>query len=229
MPKRLQRQMLLFAESVDGLRTALALADHIGSSGAHKILAVSSAASGEGKTCVATSLAMSIAGASKAPTLVVDADMRSPDVAAVLNVPAQPGLADVLTGKCALSEAIHQVRNSNAFVLPAGRVKSSPHQILQPLVLKKLMETLRHKFETVIIDTPPVLSASESLVCARAADGVLFCSLQEVSRTKQIRVALERLENAQANVLGAVLSGTSPKSYSYDYGHYLQPIALRDA
>jgi Mrp family chromosome partitioning ATPase len=75
-----------------------------------------------------------------------------------------------------------------------------------------------------VIDTPPILGASESLILAKAADAVLFCSLCNASKARQVRLAIERLEHAQVNLAGAVLSGMPAKRYEYVYGYYANRV-----
>ncbi len=82
------------------------------------------------------------------------------------------------------------------------------------------MTRLRTKFQTILIDTPPILGASEAIVLGKAVDAVLFCSLAGVSKMQQVQMAVERLEQAGVNVAGAVLSGSSVKRYAYGYGYY---------
>jgi polysaccharide biosynthesis transport protein len=217
LSNRMQREMFIFAESIDSLRTNLVLSDQLGS---QSVLVVTSATSGEGKTSVATSLTGSIAAATKKPTVIIDADLRSPDVAGVLGVPNQPGLAEVLLGRTPLREALHRVGETNTYVLPAGRAKVNPHHLIQEESIQKLLNQLKQKFETIVIDTPPILGASESLVFAKAADRVLYCSLRNVSRSSQVRVAVDRLDQAGAQVAGAVLGGTPVNHYAYVYGYY---------
>lgn len=219
LPSRQQREMFIFAESVDSLRTNLMLTENVGAEGQQRVIAIASAASGEGKTSVATSLAVSISGATKKPTLLIDADLRSPDVAEVLGVRTHPGLAEVLAGKSDLGDAIHRVGKTNTYVLPAGRHRVNPHHVVNGTKVESLFATLRTKFPTILVDTPPVLGASESLIYAHAADLVVFCSLTEVSRSKQVRVAVDRLQTTGANVAGAVLSGVPIGRYTYAYGY----------
>ncbi len=83
-----------------------------------------------------------------------------------------------------------------------------------------LLKQLRADYRYIVIDTPPVLAASESLALAKAADGVLICTLRELSRTTQVRMTYERLESAGAKVIGVVLSGVPTRSYAYKYGAY---------
>jgi Mrp family chromosome partitioning ATPase len=129
-------------------------------------------------------------------------------------------LFEVLSGKCRLEEAIHHVGDSQLYVIPAGRATRSTHHIVKVPEMNALLEKLRPKFATILIDTPPILGASESLVLAKVADAVIFCSLSGESKVKQVRTAVERLEHAGVNVAGAVLSGSSVRGYAYRYGYY---------
>lgn len=219
LPVRQQREMFIFAESIDSLRTNLMLTENLGGEGQTRVIAIASAASGEGKTSVATSLAVSIAGATKKPTLLIDADLRSPDVAKVLGVSTRIGLAEVLTKKASLSEAILPTGQPNTYVLPAGESKVNPHHVIDGSKIGGLFDSLRTKFSTILVDMPPILGASESLVYAKAADLVVFCSLSGVSRAKQVRTAVERLQTTGANVSGAVLSGIPIGRSTYAYGY----------
>jgi capsular exopolysaccharide synthesis family protein len=224
LSKRLRRATYIYAESINSLRTNLALSDGL----SRQVLAVTSAATGEGKTSVAVSLAMSIANASEQPTLVVDGDMRSPFAATMLRAKSQPGLFDVLTKVCTLEEAIQPVGENGLYLLPGGRATQSTHRVLGTSDIIQLLEQLRGRFSTIVIDTPPILGASEALILAKAADAVLFCSLCGVSKAAQVRLAIERLHHARANIAGAVLSGTSAKHYEYVYGYYTNGIEAND-
>ena len=220
LPPRQQRETFVFAESIEGLRTNLMLKENLGCNGQPLVIAICSAASGEGKTSIAAHLALSIAAATKQPTLAIDADLRSPDIADFFGVPTHPGLAEVFEKDTPLVDAIHRIGQSHAYVLPAGNLKASPHQALHGDKIDKLLIRLREKFRTIVIDTPPVLGASESLVYAKAADLVVFCSLAEVSRVKQVQLAVDRLQSTGANVVGTVLSGITVNRYVYSHGSY---------
>lgn len=220
LPAAQQRQLLVYAESIDSLRTNLMLTGCLGTTDDAKIIAICSAASGEGKTSVATSLAMSIAEASKHPTLILDADLRAPDVSTFFDVPNYPGIAEVLSDKASLEESIHRVGTTQTYVMPAGKQRVNPHHVLQGSRIDELLGNLRNKFATIVIDTPPVLSASDSLVYAQAADLVVFCAMSDVSRANQVRLAVDRLQSTGAKLGGAVLSGVPVSRYLYRYGSY---------
>jgi capsular exopolysaccharide synthesis family protein len=207
----------VFAESINSLRTNLTLAADLRDK---RVFAVMSAVSGESKSSVATSLAMSFANATGRPTLVIDGDMRSPDVASMLKTKLAPGLFEVLSGKCELEDCIQHVADSQVYVLAAGKADRTAHQYLTVKAAEALVDRLRTKFQTILIDTPPVLGASEAIILAKAADAALFCTLSGVSKIQQIQLAVDRLERAEVNVAGAVLSGSTVKRYAYRYGYY---------
>ena len=104
----------------------------------------------------------------------------------------QPGLFELLSDKCKLDEAIQRVGQSELYVIAAGRATRSTHSVLGSDELKHILDELRPRFSKIIIDTPPILGASESLMLAKAADSVLLCSLCDVSKVKQVRLAIDR-------------------------------------
>jgi capsular exopolysaccharide synthesis family protein len=212
------REVMMFEESIDSLRTSLSLIESLSEV---RVLAVTSAVSGEGKTSLASQLAVSIARATGEPTLIIDGDMRSPDIHKVFDVELSPGLAEVLAGTCQLEEAIETNFNEKLHILTAGQLRTSPHRLVGRgefgLILKKLSESYRH----IIVDTPPVLPASEALVLARSADAAVLCMRRDYSRMSQSQEAASRMLNAGVRTVGAVLVGIPLQQYAYKYGRYL--------
>ena len=142
----------------------------------------------------------------------------------MLKTKSQPGLFDVLSNNTQVEDAIQRVDQSSLYVIPGGRATRSTHSVVAMSQMKELLDQLRTRFSTIIIDTPPILGASEALVLAKSADSTLFCSLCDYSKSQQIRLAIERLEHAQVNIAGAVLSGTPARRYEYIYGYYANRI-----
>jgi polysaccharide biosynthesis transport protein len=216
LPPKLRKQMFVYLESIDSLRTNLWLAEPKSNS---RVLVVTSAAAAEGKTCLATSLAVSIGNAEKKPVLVIDGDMRSPDVATVLGTRDRPGLAELLSNQASLSDVVQRVGKTNTYVIAAGRLKGNPHHLVRDERIAPILAQLRTQFSTIVVDTPPVFGGSESLVFAKSADSVVISVMRDVSRSKQLRSVVERLERSGAKVAGAVLNGTPSSSYAYSYGY----------
>ncbi|HID76087.1 MAG TPA: tyrosine-protein kinase family protein, partial [Planctomycetaceae bacterium] len=171
-------------------------------------------------TSVSVQLAASIARASGHATLLVDADMRAPDIHRLLGVEKSPGLADVLAQQATLDEAINTNWSSSVHVLAAGRRGVSPYSLLGNGNLEPLLRELAERYAYVVIDTPPVLACAESMILAKAADVTLICARRDVSRMDQVHKATERLGVTGARLAGLVLVGVPSRIYSYRYGRY---------
>jgi succinoglycan biosynthesis transport protein ExoP len=215
--RKVRRDLGLFQESVDSLRTCLLLSE---STAAHRVFAVTSAVSGEGKTSLVSQLAISLARATGKRVLMIDADMRSPNLHDIFETRLEPGLANALRAQCEISDAVVEEVAEGVHLMPAGRLAGSPHNYLSNDAMSKLVGKLRDVYDYIVVDTPPILCASEALVIARAVDGTLLCALRDVSRSRQVRLATERLNMAGVNLMGAVLSGTSFRRYASTYGNY---------
>src|SRR5206468_4175940 len=132
-----------------------------------------------------------------------------------------PGLADVLRGECSVEDATIMDWGDRLFVLPAGDVgTSSPSHLFSGSRFRNLLAQLRTQYDKIIIDVPPVLCASETLLIAKEADGVLMCARHDYSRSGQVKQAYERLVHSGVKVVGAVLNGAPVRRYSYSYRGY---------
>lgn len=207
----------LFEESIDSLRTSLLLANE------HhdiQVIAVASAVSGEGKTSVSSQLAVSIARATGQPVLLIDGDMRAPDIHSIFEIEMTPGLSDVLDGKATPDEAINRQWSEHVHILPAGRLEKSPHKLLGSPAFANLLNECRLWYRYIVVDTPPVLAASESLVIAKQADGTIVCAMRDFSRENHVQLAHSRLNATGIEVIGTVLNGVPVRSYASRYGSY---------
>lgn len=212
---RLSRNLSRFQESIEYVRTNLLVSEELDDV---QVLIVASAVAQEGKTSLASHLALSLARVSDGQVVLVDADLRSPDLHTLFEVPLGPGLAEVLEGQSRLDEALVVGWNKRLDFLPAGHLQISPHLLLSTPAWKELIADLRTRYRYVVIDAPPILPVSDTLLLARAADGALLSVLRNVSRTPQLKQATERLAASGVRVLGAVLSGVPTSGYHYGYG-----------
>lgn len=207
----------VYRESIDNLQTALTLSDELRSM---RIIAVTSAVSLEGKTSVASQLAISLARSTKGRVLLIDGDMRSPDIHRLFKIDRDPGLAAVLTKKCELADAIVTVWDERLHLLPAGKLTDSPLSFLGEETLKDMLSRVPADYRYIVIDTPPVLAASEALIFAKAADATLICTMRDRSRPGQVSLVSERLRGAGCRPVGVVFSGVPTRSYLQRYGNY---------
>lgn len=212
-----QRELQIFEECIYGLRTHLMLAQKTGHL---RTIAVTSAISREGKTSVAVQLALSIARSTGERTLLIDGDLRCPDIHRIFEMERGPGLAEVLSKTVEVHEVIEKGFSPSLHLLPAGRLATVPHRLLGNAAFPRLLEDLKKKYRYIVIDTPPILPASEALMMARASDVTVVCARRDYSRIDQVAEAHSRLKTSGINVAGTVLNGISPRAYAYRYGYY---------
>ena len=184
-------ELRVYQESIDNLQTTLTLSEEIGGM---RIIAVTSAVSDEGKTSIASQLAMSLARSIKERVLVIDGDMRSPDLHRVFKIDRDPGLAAVLAKDCELADAIVTTWSDRVHFLPAGKLTGNPLGLLADDAWPALLARIPADYRYVVVDTPPILAASEALVLAKAADATLICTMRDRSRTEQVLMVHSRLK-----------------------------------
>jgi polysaccharide biosynthesis transport protein len=224
LPDRRYRQAIymtdtsneLYTEGIDRLGASVLLACRTERT---PVLAVTSAVSGEGKTRTSVQLAISLGGQLQQPVLLIDTDLRRPDVHRLLDIDMQPGLRDVLDGKCSIDQAIKR-RTHHLHVLTAGACTRHPRELLGDQRFPALLSHLREKYRMIVVDTPPLLAASETLFVAGAADRVIICARRNFSREPYILKAYDDLLATGIAPLGVVLSGISRKQYTNSYGNY---------
>lgn len=187
--------------------------------GVPRVLIVTSATSGEGKTSVATNLAIVFCGAGHRVALV-DADLRRPQVASSFGLAGRQGLTDVLSGRVSLADAVVLRQDDRLGVLTSGPVPANPSEALGSTAMDEVLAALSHEYELVIVDTPPVLPVADALVLAPKVDGVVMVSrLDRVTRDK-IRRAQAAISRVNGRVIGIVPNGSrtaGDRDYRYTY------------
>lgn len=211
----LTRPLSAFAESFRTLRTSIMYAK-LGS--AAKVVVVTSALPGEGKTTTAVCLAISAAQAGL-KVVIVDCDIRRRNVSRLLGVDAEYGLLDVLDGSKALGEVLLKGEASGAWVLPTAKREFTPREVFNTPEMAALLSQLREDFDMVILDTAPVLAVAETRVLASQADAVMFLARWRKTPAKAAEAALRSLEQSEATVAGAVLTQVDMQEQArYGYG-----------
>jgi len=222
--RRAERQLHAFEESIDGLRANLLYSEEFGGA---KVLAVLSAARGDGKTSVAAQLAVNLAQHTGKPTLLIDANLRSPAVHGLFDVCSEPGLAEVLTEEASLEDAIVPDATGQLDVLPAGAPAGNTHRLIGSAAWRALLEAASARYEHIVLDTPPLLSAGESLAMAKAAGACVLCAMRGTSRNDQVVKALGRLQAVGARLAGIVLNGGTDGQHAFRdrRSAFVQPAA----
>lgn len=177
-----------------------------------RVLMVTSACSGEGKTALAEQLAASLAR-SGFKTLLVDGDLRHPALHTAFGLDRGPGLVDVLLAAVDPRHAVQPTGMDGLSVLPAGRWDPQALQALAQRRFGDILAALRAEYDFVIVDSPPVLPVPDALLIGQDVDAVLFSVLQDVSRLPLIAEASTRIDALGIRVLGAVVNGVPTLRY----------------
>jgi succinoglycan biosynthesis transport protein ExoP len=197
----LKRPQSTYAEAFRTLRTSIQFAD---AAKPVRVVAITSAVPGEGKTTTAMGLARAVAAAG-GKVLLIDADARRRASSRQFAADVTLGLDEVLAGEATLDQAIVKDSLSDACLLPQ-RLDSKGISLAESPTLAELIERVRERYDLVILDTPPVLPVDEARVIASMADGVVFLVRWRKTPSKAASVALRRLYDVHAEMLGAVLT-----------------------
>jgi capsular exopolysaccharide synthesis family protein len=199
------------ADSINSVRTVVL---HAANPDSLRVLMVTSATSGEGKTSLATHLAASLARAGH-KTLLLDGDLRKPAAHRVFDLPPCPGFSEFLRGEVEPAEAIRPTLVGDLNLMPAGECDGAAIELLARGGIPSLLEKLKPEFDYIVIDSSPVLPVADSLLLAQHADGVLLSLFHEVSRFPLVHAAYQKLSMIGVRMLGAVINGTHDDSYGY--------------
>ncbi|MEP0781503.1 polysaccharide biosynthesis tyrosine autokinase [Microcoleus sp. ZQ-A2] len=228
LPKKINRRQPQwykaspFLESFRSLHTNIRF---LGSDTPIHSLVISSATPGDGKSTVSVHLAQAAAAMGQR-VLLVDADLRLPQVHKVLGLDNQIGLSNVIATGCTAKQAIQRLPMwDHLYVLTAGQLPPDPTRLLSSKKMLYLMEQFHAVFDLVIYDTPPVLGLADGQLLAAHTNGVVMVGgLGKTDRSIMMQ-SLDRLRISNATVLGVVANGVkgyTAQSY-YHYQHYYAP------
>lgn len=204
-----------FSEAYFSLRSTLNFSTN---EGAPRLLAVTSARPGEGKTTTSIALAQGFARLGMR-VLLMDLDLRNPGVHKVIGADNRLGVSNLLTGSADLDQAAQETEFPNLLVVPSGLLPPSPAELLAGSRLRQLLGEAADAFDVVILDTPPVMGLADApLVAAAAVGTLLVIEAGQTSRTQAL-AAVKRLRMATAHVLGVVLSKFDASKAPYGYGY----------
>ncbi|MGC9948445.1 MAG: CpsD/CapB family tyrosine-protein kinase [Bryobacteraceae bacterium] len=166
------------------------------------ITVVASPGMGDGKTVTAVNLAAALAHKSEDKVILVDADLRLSKVHERLGIPRAPGLAEVLSGVCALEDAMLRVEQlPNFYVLPAGLAEGNPSELLDSSNWRGLLARLREEFRRTIVDSPPVEAVADYDLIAAHCDGVVLVVRPDHTSRSLLTGALAKVKGKLTGVL----------------------------
>jgi len=217
----LTHPLSLTAEAFRVLRTNLQFASV---DNPPRVLLVSSPSPGEGKSLVSLNLALALGAAGK-KVVLIDADLRRPQVYKYADVRREPGLSEALVDReSPLQRYLQPLADLNAVqVLPPGRIPPNPAELLGSRRMAELIEQCKQVADMVIVDSPPVLAAADTPVLAGHTDGALLVLEIGVTDRRAVRDAYEQMKRAGARILGTVLNKIpqdGKAGYSYYYYYY---------
>jgi tyrosine-protein kinase Etk/Wzc len=205
---RTLRTNLIFSQAVQSLRT----------------IVVTSAAPSEGKTTTAANLAVSFAQQGMR-VLIVDCDLRRARLHKMFGVPREPGLTECMLGQYEHDAVTRETAVPGLYVLASGQLPPNPSELLGGDRMRKTLQALTGAFDLVILDTPPLLAASDAAILSTLCDGVVLVVRAGVTEAEAGRQAMQQLASVGARVVGAVLNDPDAKVqhyggyYNYEYAH----------
>jgi capsular exopolysaccharide synthesis family protein len=181
-----------------------------------RLIAVTSPSAGDGKTVTAINLAGVLSRGSDARVLLIDADLRRPEIATRLNIStADPrGLVDAVADEgIALDDVTHHIDGFNLAVVPAGITRLPIHEILRSPRLERVLQAARERYDFIVVDTPPLLPVFDAAMVAKLVDGLLVVVAANQTPRKLLGEALTQLDPAK--VLGLVFNRDTQPLFGY--------------
>lgn len=213
------------AESYRRLRTNILYAQY---ENPLRSILVTSANPSEGKSTTVSNLAITFAQTGK-KTILIDTDMRKPNLHNEFGADREPGLTEVLYEGVPLEEALRNTRLENLDLLVCGAIPPNPSETLGSSRMKDLVQNLRERYDVVLFDSPPVLAVTDPAVLATLSDGVVIVASAGNTRVEALERAVEVLKGVGARLLGIVLNNfdlrrayggfLKYKEYEYGYGY----------
>jgi polysaccharide biosynthesis transport protein len=210
------------SNAAEGFRTVRASISLTHKPDRYRVLSVTSTIPSEGKSLVASNLAIVLAQTGL-KTLLVDADLRRPTVHKAYQLHSPNGLSAYLTQETNDLDLIsHHTEVPNLDVICCGAVPSTPSELIGSKRMMDFLQLARERYDRVILDTPPISAVSDPLIIAAMADGVIFVTKFNKIRREHARKSVQRLQDAGICVLGSVLNdidfeGKDSYYYSYYY------------
>jgi polysaccharide biosynthesis transport protein len=207
------------AEAYRSLRTAVQFAAPDGET---RTIVVTSPSSGDGKTTLASNLAIAMAQAGKKVCLV-DCDLRKPMQHEIFGTKNNTGLSMLLAGRCPLESSLQRGGVPGLEILPCGPLPANPTEILNSREFGDLLEQLAEKYDHVVIDTPPVQSVNDTRIIAALCDATLIVLKAQTAHRRQVEQTRDSLLSVGARVIGLVVNDVPRRPQT----HYGRPAASR--
>lgn len=207
------------AEQIRKIRTHIF---HVEDRAVPRVIMITSAVPGEGKSVIAANLAIAIAKGEDQHVLLVECDLRKPRLHTIFKFPPGMGLSEIVQGKADLESCLIKTPIDKLTILPAAQTPpANPSELLESQSMRAIIQEVgsRYADRFVIIDTPPIQATVDPRILADQVDGILFVARHRHTGAGDVRSALASLP--QEKVIGTVLNGMSElPSRQYKYKRY---------
>lgn len=205
----------LVSEAFNSVRTALSLSSQ---DGLPKSILFSSAVPGEGKSssCLGVAIALSKLGRS---VLIMDLDLRRPNVHSLLRLENSIGTADLLSSTSSINEVIRPSGHDGISVITSGHIPPDPSTLLSGFALKNILNELAGQFDIILVDGPPTIGLADAPLIASNVDNCLFVAKHSSTSLSAVRQGLHRMRMSDTHILGILVTNFTTDTSSY-YGNY---------
>ncbi len=186
--------------------------------GAPRSFIVTSSRASEGKTTSSVALSRNLAARGR-KVLLIDADMRNPSIHKFFELRNLVGFSDLLSGNDDLAKLTQPGPIPNLTIITSGPIPPNPSELLSGTRLSEVLERLLVVYDHVVFDAPPVMGLADSPIIAAQVEGAVFVIAAVETRAKAARIALRRLADVQAHIIGAILTKFNAKQIGYEYGY----------
>ena len=181
-----------------------------------KVIAVTSSIASEGKstTCFNTAITFAETGAK---VLVIDCDMRRPNVAKLLNVKGDKGLSNILVGESTVDQVLIHSEYNGLDVITAGNIPPNPTELLTSDNVSSTIDALKEKYDYIFLDTPPVTIVTDAILLSKVCDGFVVVVRQTRAEKRMLTDAVSKLRFVDAKIIGFVFNGVVVSKSGYGY------------
>jgi capsular exopolysaccharide synthesis family protein len=187
-----------------------------------KKILITSSIPQEGKSTVSANLACTLARRKPQKTLLLEGDLRRPNIISQFGLGKLPGLCEWLSGETQAIN-IYRLESLGVWILPAGSTPQNPLELMQSGKLSPLMEQLEAWFDWIVIDSPPVLPLADTSLWSRLADGILLVTRRGTTEKQQLQRGLEAIDKSK--LLGALVNSSANAAHSDYYQRYTSSTA----
>lgn len=181
-----------------------------------RVITVTSSRPAEGKSTIACNMAITFAENGK-KVLLVDTDLRRPTVHKKFKLPNSLGIVNVIMNMELLHEVVHHDVTEGLDIITSGVIPPNPSELLGSRKFQRFIDEMRDQYDTIILDSPPLLAVTDAQVLTTLSDGTVVVVQHGVTKKDEISQAKELLEKVKGNILGVVLSQIPPEDNGYYY------------